>query len=187
MIDEKLISMSDLREGCAALNKSGLLDEPLKVVGIKKMTLVERFAGEIEKLAEAGLEEEVPIVAKDFYNTVFEDEFIDKEAEGDSPDETEEPEKEDKPEKKEKKEKKDKPAKKEKKEKKEVPSSIFGHRANTQAATLDDAFAKGASYEKAAELAGVKPGRARGHLKHLEDDIGLKVKEIKEGVFKVSK
>ena len=74
--------------------------------------------------------------------------------------------------------------KKDKKKDDSSKLSVFGHRLNTMAATLDDSFAKGASYEQAATTAGCKVLRAKDHLAHLKRDKGLKVREIKDGVFK---
>ena len=171
MLDEKQIDIVELRGACKALNDTGLLLDKLRVVGTQKMTLAEQFGTAIEKLAEGGKEEEVPKECKDFYNVLYADEFVDPDGTP-GEDKTEpDPPKKDKP-------KKDKP-------KKEGPKlSVFGHRLDTMASTLDDAFAKGASYEAAADAAGCKVGRAKDHLAHLKRDKGLKIREIKDGVFK---
>ena len=181
MLDEKQIDIVELRGACKALNDTGLLLDKLRVVGTQKMTLAEQFGTAIEKLAEGGKEEEVPKECKDFYNVLYADEFVDPDGTP-GEDKTEpDPPKKDKP--KKDKPKKDKPKKD--KPKKEGPKlSVFGHRLDTMASTLDDAFAKGASYEAAADAAGCKVGRAKDHLAHLKRDKGLKIREIKDGVFK---
>jgi len=61
----------------------------------------------------------------------------------------------------------------------------YGHVVGTQAASLDEAYFAGATYEEAAKAAGVKLGRAKGHLRHLKKDKGLTVVEKPEGFFKV--
>jgi hypothetical protein len=181
MLEEKLIDISELRGACKLLNETGLLETKLKVVGTKKIDLATLFGASIEKMAENEQEEEIPTEAKDFYNKLFADEFVGAGADPD-PDPTEK--KEVKEKEKPKKEVKEKP-KKEAKKKKEIKLSAFGHRLNTMAAALDEAFAKGASYEEAASAAGCKVPRAKDHLAHLKRDKGLSVRETKEGVFKV--
>ena len=184
MLEEKLIDIGELRGACKALNATGLLETKLKVVGTKKITLAELFAANIEKMAADGNEEKIPKESKDYYNVLFADEFVG----GEEDPAKEDPLKEDPPKKDPPKSDKPKPDKKKDKPKtKTVETSVFGHRMNTMASALDDAFAKGASLEQAADAAGCKVPRAKDHLAHLKRDIGCKVSEPKEGVFKAVK
>jgi len=189
MIPENEIDMGSLREAVTGLNETGLLDAKIKVVGLAKKDMIDQLAKAVEDLAKQGKDNLLPEVVKTFYNTIFQDELLD-EAEDKAPPE----EKEEKVAEKKKAVKKEKAAKnvkpaKEKKEKKEKkvkepkPKSRYGHVLNSQAGILDDMFHAGCKIEEAAEKAGVKVGRVRGHLNHLRKDKSVTINEV-DGFFK---
>lgn len=62
--------------------------------------------------------------------------------------------------------------------------SVYGHRAGTQAATIDDMLFKGGTMKKMVSATGSSEGRIKGHINHLRKDHGLKVEET-DGVWMV--
>lgn len=85
MKDLEEIKMGDLRGAVKALNDTGLLEEKIRVAGVKKEEIVEKFTKTIEAMEDGA---ELPGTVVDFYNDLYSDE-----ADGD-PDPEPEPEKE---------------------------------------------------------------------------------------------
>ncbi|MFW5721493.1 MAG: hypothetical protein ACOCWW_03845 [Bacteroidota bacterium] len=81
------ISFKDLKMVCKQLSKSGLIDEDLKVVGVKKDDLIQNFLEAVESVPEAK-EEEIPDEVANMYNSIVE--LIEGEPEAEEVEETEE-------------------------------------------------------------------------------------------------
>ena len=174
MKDLEDIKMGDLRSAVKALNDTGLLEEKIRVAGIKKEEIVEKFTKAIEGFEEGA---ELPAVVIDFYSDLYADEI------------EEEPEKEEKEEKKEKVTKKDKKTTdKEKKEtRKTGKKSRYGHAEGSQAAQLDDLLYKGATLEEMMEAIDSTKARVNSHIYHLKTKKELNIVKNKEGKYKVKK
>jgi len=63
---------------------------------------------------------------------------------------------------------------------------VFGHRAGSQSAKLDELLLKGVTLAVAAKAVGSSEARVRMHIDHLKNDRDVTVTE-KKGTFKAKK
>jgi hypothetical protein len=65
---EKDVDYTLLRSAIKELNGSGLLENPIKMVGVSKKVMINAFVKDVEKLAKEGMTDDLPENVYDFFN-----------------------------------------------------------------------------------------------------------------------
>ena len=89
-----MANFKDLKSNATKLNKSGLLDEKIKVVGISADDLETAFIEKIEEIDDAGELDSVPNAVYKFYETLVPDDDEEEDTDTDDDDQEEEEKKE---------------------------------------------------------------------------------------------
>lgn len=71
MRDIGLVDHNLIKEGMKILNGAELLEEKLRIVGVKKEAMYQSFIGAVKGLAEAGKEDQLPEETVNAYNHLF--------------------------------------------------------------------------------------------------------------------
>ena len=204
------VEQSVLRDAIRDLNNSGLIDKPIKMVGVKKEVLIKSFTDAVENVPDEK-STKIPNSAVNLYNDLFEDEAEEAPKEDEVPEdeipEDEAPEDEPKDEKEKQgespvKRKRGRPASKEPKEKKEKPpkdpnapkrkpperkgpKGPFGSFLDGQAGKIEVALAEGGTIEDIMEAAGASRARIASHIRYLKEKKNIEVVKGEDGIYKV--
>jgi hypothetical protein len=186
--DVKDLNWEEFKSAIQSLNNSKVLekiDTPnIRVVGVKKEVMLDTFIKNVDALADANLDAEVPDDVAVFYNGLF----IEDGAAGGGEEAPPEKEPEEAPEagteepapKKEKEKDPNKVAagKKLAEAKKKTP---YGHVVSAKSGQLDICLSKGCTYQEAMDSCGVNLSRVKGHIQALKKKgLTILVKEDKE-------
>lgn len=180
------VNFKDLRAAVVDLNKSGLIEKAIALVGAAKEKIYEQFMEAMDKIEDDPETGEFPKgaeVALTYFNKMVDAEKKEKKevVKEEAPVKAEKATKS----KAAKSEKAEKPVKAEKEKSKKVEKkeaadkNKYGHREGSQAALIDTAFEKGGSFEKIAENLKLTVSRIKSHYHHMT--VEKKVKFIEKG------